>query len=74
MALIDITVFPNCCSLFSLFFPWCSQMEGRVPAELELVFGEEVLDHTLVLLTCGDYLMGKTVEVFEVYSLCGVLR
>lgn len=49
-------------------------MEGRVPAELELVFGEEVLDHTLVLLTCGDYLMGKTVEVFEVYSLCGVLR
>lgn len=42
-----------------------------MPAELQLVFGEEVLDHTLVLLTCGDYLMGKTVEVLEVYSLWG---
>lgn len=34
-----------------------TEMEGRVPAELEEVFGEEVLDHTLVLLTCGDYLI-----------------
>lgn len=40
-------------------------MEGCVPAELEEVFGAESLDHTLVLLTCGDYLMGKTVEVLE---------
>ncbi|KAI3353298.1 hypothetical protein L3Q82_019837 [Scortum barcoo] len=39
-----------------------TEMEGRVPAELEELFGEEALDHTLVLLTCGDYLMGRTVE------------
>lgn len=38
-------------------------MEGHVPAELEELFGREILDHTLVLLTCGDYLMGKTAEV-----------
>ncbi|XP_038148372.1 uncharacterized protein LOC119788237 isoform X2 [Cyprinodon tularosa] len=41
-----------------------TEMEGRVPAELEKLFGTEVLDHTLVLLTCGDYLMGKTVEQY----------
>ncbi|XP_071329392.1 GTPase IMAP family member 8-like [Trachinotus anak] len=41
-----------------------TEMEGRVPAELEEVFGEEVLDHTVVLLTCGDYLMGRTVEEY----------
>ncbi|CAK6953468.1 uncharacterized protein LOC128368086 [Scomber scombrus] len=41
-----------------------TEMEGLVPAELEKVFGAEVLDHTLVLLTCGDYLMGKTVEEY----------
>lgn len=40
-------------------------MECRVPAELEEVFGERSLDHTLVLLTCGDYLMGRTVEVID---------
>ncbi|KAM9856443.1 uncharacterized protein ACBR49_000180 isoform 1-T2 [Aulostomus maculatus] len=41
-----------------------TEMEGRVPAELQELFGEDVLDHTLVLLTCGDYLMGKTVEQY----------
>lgn len=45
-------------------------MEGRVPAELEEVFGAGVLDHTLVLLTCGDYLMGRKVEVLELNTLC----
>ncbi|XP_008413658.1 uncharacterized protein LOC103468376 isoform X2 [Poecilia reticulata] len=39
-------------------------MEGRVPAELEKLFGTEVMDHTLVLLTCGDYLMGKSAEEY----------
>ncbi|XP_034543639.1 GTPase IMAP family member 7-like [Notolabrus celidotus] len=39
-----------------------TEMEGRVPAELEELFGKEALDHTLVLLTCGDYLMGRSVE------------
>lgn len=34
-----------------------------MPAELKEVFGEEILDHTVVLLTCGDYLMGLTEEV-----------
>lgn len=40
-------------------------MEGQVPAELKAVFGEEVLGHTMVLLTCGDYLMGLEEEVSE---------
>ncbi|KAK9540067.1 hypothetical protein VZT92_002538 [Zoarces viviparus] len=41
-----------------------TEMEGLVPAELEETFGKEVLDHTMVVLTCGDYLMGKTVEEY----------
>ncbi|PWA32743.1 hypothetical protein CCH79_00012451 [Gambusia affinis] len=49
-----------------LLVPVCqfTEMEGRVPAELEKLFGTEVLDHTLVLLTCGDYLMGKSAEEY----------
>lgn len=39
-----------------------------MPAELEEAFGEEALDHTLVLLTCGDYLVGRKVEVLELYT------
>ncbi|GLD66334.1 uncharacterized protein AKAME5_001773600 [Lates japonicus] len=39
-------------------------MEGHVPAELEELFGAEALDHTMVLLTCGDYLMGRTAEEY----------
>ncbi|XP_017285924.1 uncharacterized protein LOC108244325 [Kryptolebias marmoratus] len=41
-----------------------TEMDGRVPAELEELFGKEILDHTLVLLTCGDYLMGRTAEEY----------
>ncbi|KAA8594949.1 hypothetical protein FQN60_012084 [Etheostoma spectabile] len=41
-----------------------TEMESHVPAELAEAFGDEVLDHTLVLLTCGDYLMGRTVEEY----------
>ncbi|XP_068582986.1 uncharacterized protein [Cebidichthys violaceus] len=41
-----------------------TEMEGLVPAELEEALGKEALDHTMVLLTCGDYLMGKTVEEY----------
>ncbi|XP_068448153.1 uncharacterized protein [Clinocottus analis] len=41
-----------------------TEVEGLVPAELEAAFGEDVLDHTIVLLTCGDYLMGKTAEEY----------
>ncbi|XP_055767482.1 zinc finger CCCH domain-containing protein 13-like [Salvelinus fontinalis] len=36
-----------------------TEVERRVPAELEEVFGEGVLKHTMVLFTCGDYLMGR---------------
>uniref|UniRef100_A0A4W5KKM5 GTPase IMAP family member 8 n=1 Tax=Hucho hucho TaxID=62062 RepID=A0A4W5KKM5_9TELE len=36
-----------------------TEVERSVPAELEEVFGEGVLKHTLVLFTCGDYLMGR---------------
>lgn len=38
-------------------------MDSQVPAELQEVFGEEVLAHTIVLLTCGDYLLGLKAEV-----------
>ncbi|XP_068607109.1 GTPase IMAP family member 8-like [Brachionichthys hirsutus] len=41
-----------------------TEMEAHVPEELEKVFGKEVLNHTLVLLTCGDYLMGRTAEQY----------
>lgn len=40
-----------------------------MPAELEVLFGPGVLDHTLVLLTCGDYLIGRTVEVLDINTL-----
>ncbi|XP_044044884.1 uncharacterized protein LOC122872882 isoform X2 [Siniperca chuatsi] len=57
-----------------------TEMEGHVPAELKEAFGEEALDHTVVLLTCGDYLMGRTVEDYlqkehpglrKIIELCG---
>lgn len=41
-----------------------TEMEGRVVGELVDLFGSDVLDHSLVLLTCGDYLMGKTAEEY----------
>ncbi|XP_037329104.2 uncharacterized protein LOC119218631 [Pungitius pungitius] len=41
-----------------------TEMDGLVPAELEDVFGKDALSHTIVLLTCGDYLMGKSVEEY----------
>ncbi|KAM4603385.1 uncharacterized protein ACJ7VT_018105 [Polymixia lowei] len=57
-----------------------TEIEGRVPAELEKVFGDGVLGHTLVLLTSGDYLMGQTEQEYlqgedpglrEVIGRCG---
>lgn len=41
-----------------------TEMETQVPAELKRLFGEDVLNHTMVLFTCGDYLIGKTVEEY----------
>ncbi|KAJ8406847.1 hypothetical protein AAFF_G00297630, partial [Aldrovandia affinis] len=57
-----------------------TDVEKRVPGELEQVFGEGALRHALVLLTCGDYLMGKGGEEYlaqedpglrEVVEQCG---
>ncbi|XP_066520171.1 GTPase IMAP family member 8 [Hoplias malabaricus] len=41
-----------------------TEMEARVPAQLEQVFGPGVLSHTLVLLTCGDYLLHRDQEQY----------
>ncbi|XP_033831947.1 uncharacterized protein LOC117379355 [Periophthalmus magnuspinnatus] len=41
-----------------------TEMESLVPAELERLFGEDVLNHTLILFTCGDYLIGRTLEEY----------
>ncbi|XP_077426198.1 uncharacterized protein LOC144054785 [Vanacampus margaritifer] len=57
-----------------------TEMDGQVPTQLQKVFGKEVLEHTIVLLTCGDYLIGKTVEEYllkenpglrQMIGLCG---
>lgn len=57
-----------------------TEVEGRVPSQMEEMFGQGVLRHTLVLLTCGDYLMGKETEEYlagegpglkEVLDRCG---
>ncbi|KAJ3615277.1 hypothetical protein NHX12_018845 [Muraenolepis orangiensis] len=67
---------------FLLLIPVCqfTEVEGRVPVEMKTVFGPDVLKHTLVLLTCGDYLAGQTEELYlrgedpgmrEVISRCG---
>lgn len=36
-----------------------TEMESQIPSELERVFGRGALEHSLVLLTCGDYLIGR---------------
>ncbi|KAL1005786.1 hypothetical protein UPYG_G00063990 [Umbra pygmaea] len=36
-----------------------TEVERKVLSEMEEMFGVGVLDHTLVLLTCGDYLVGR---------------
>ncbi|XP_061765957.1 uncharacterized protein LOC133558831 isoform X2 [Nerophis ophidion] len=57
-----------------------TEMDGRVPGQLQKLFGQDVLEHTMVLLTCGDYLMGRTVEEYlqrehpglrQTIGLCG---
>ncbi|XP_073708378.1 GTPase IMAP family member 8 [Garra rufa] len=39
-----------------------TEMEGLIPDQLERMFGPAVLGHTLVLLTCGEYLMGRSLD------------
>lgn len=39
-----------------------TEVEARIPAELERVFGKGALAHSLVLLTCGDYMLGRDME------------
>ncbi|XP_050967660.1 GTPase IMAP family member 8 [Labeo rohita] len=41
-----------------------TEMEGRIPDQLERMFGPSVLGHTLVLLTCGEYLMGRSLDEY----------
>ncbi|XP_016405138.1 GTPase IMAP family member 8-like [Sinocyclocheilus rhinocerous] len=41
-----------------------TEMERRIPDQLEHMFGPSVLGHTLVLLTCGEYLMGRGLEEY----------
>ncbi|XP_072539578.1 GTPase IMAP family member 8 isoform X2 [Salminus brasiliensis] len=41
-----------------------TEMERYIPAQLERVFGTGALSHTLVLLTCGDYLIGRSEEQY----------
>ncbi|XP_049577021.1 uncharacterized protein [Syngnathus scovelli] len=57
-----------------------TEMDGQVPTQLQQVFGRDVLEHTMVLLTCGDYLIGRTVEEYlvkenpglrQMIGLCG---
>ncbi|CAL8332901.1 unnamed protein product [Merluccius merluccius] len=51
---------------FLLLIPVCqfTEVEGLVPVEMKEVFGPNVLKHTLVLLTCGDYLGGQNEEIY----------
>ncbi|XP_035260883.1 uncharacterized protein LOC118220782 isoform X3 [Anguilla anguilla] len=57
-----------------------TDVERRVPGELENMFGPGALRHALVLFTCGDYLSGRTAEDYlagedpglrEVVERCG---
>ncbi|KTF80005.1 hypothetical protein cypCar_00046062 [Cyprinus carpio] len=41
-----------------------TEVEGRIPDQLERMFGPSVLGHTLVLLTCGEYLMGRSLDEY----------
>ncbi|XP_059426105.1 GTPase IMAP family member 8-like [Carassius carassius] len=41
-----------------------TEVERRIPDQLERMFGPSVLAHTLVLLTCGEYLMERGVEQY----------
>lgn len=57
-----------------------TEIERRVPQQIEEVFGRGALQHALVVLTCGDYLLGRSEEEYlakedqglrEVIGLCG---
>lgn len=37
----------------------CTGMDSQIPTELERVFGRGALEHSMVVLTCGDYLAGR---------------
>ncbi|KAL7890819.1 hypothetical protein AOLI_G00002950 [Acnodon oligacanthus] len=41
-----------------------TEMEQRVPTQLERTFGTGALNHAMVLLTCGDYLLGRDMEQY----------
>ncbi|XP_055015682.1 uncharacterized protein LOC110172592, partial [Boleophthalmus pectinirostris] len=62
-AMMALTPGPHAILLLIPVFQF-TEMETLVPAELERLFGEDVLDHTLVLFTCGDYLIGRSLEEY----------
>ncbi|XP_067314907.1 GTPase IMAP family member 8 [Pseudorasbora parva] len=41
-----------------------TEMERCIPDQLEQMFGQSVLGHTLVLLTCGEYLMDRSLDEY----------
>ncbi|XP_077101699.1 GTPase IMAP family member 8 [Siphateles boraxobius] len=41
-----------------------TEMEQCIPDQLEHMFGQAVLGHTLVLLTCGEYLMDRSLDEY----------
>ncbi|XP_043086782.1 uncharacterized protein LOC122333298 [Puntigrus tetrazona] len=41
-----------------------TEVERRIPDQLERTFGPSVLAHALVLLTCGEYLMGQRLDEY----------
>lgn len=41
-----------------------TEVEQKIPDQLEQMFGRSVLHHTLVLLTCGDYLMSRSLDEY----------
>uniref|UniRef100_A0A8C1D546 AIG1-type G domain-containing protein n=1 Tax=Cyprinus carpio carpio TaxID=630221 RepID=A0A8C1D546_CYPCA len=41
-----------------------TEVERRIPDQLERMFGPSVLAHALVLLTCGEFLMGRGLDQY----------
>ncbi|CAM4619676.1 unnamed protein product [Leuciscus chuanchicus] len=41
-----------------------TEMEQCIPDQLEHIFGQSILGHTLVLLTCGEYLMDRSLDEY----------
>ncbi|XP_028826844.1 uncharacterized protein LOC114785171 [Denticeps clupeoides] len=54
-----------------------TEVEQLVPQEMEAIFGPGVLHHTMVVLTCGDYLISRSAEEYlrqDDQGLCRVVE